>query len=129
AATLGRDARTRAAEHVPSDNPLQISFAPRTAQPLRVLMQLNRTFILASDGDALLLVDQHAAHERIAFETIVAAAASGTVREPLLVPLILELDAAKSAALDGALEAMHEGGLEIEPFGERSYRVIATPAG
>ncbi len=96
---------------------------------MRVLTQLNRTFILATDGDSLLLVDQHAAHERIAYEAIVAAARNGVASEPLLVPQILELDAARSAALDGALEALREGGLEIEPFGERTYRIVATPAG
>ncbi|MGC1380287.1 MAG: DNA mismatch repair endonuclease MutL [Candidatus Baltobacteraceae bacterium] len=95
----------------------------------RVLEQLNRTFILASDGDALLLVDQHAAHERIAYEAIVAAARERRPSEPLLVPHVVELDQARSAALDRVLEALGEGGLEIEPFGERTYRIVATPAG
>src|SRR5579871_2758993 len=97
---------------------------------LRVLAQLHRTFILASDGEGLLLIDQHAAHERIAYEAI-AEAGSGerAPSEPLLVPRIVELDAVRSAALDGALEALRKGGLEIEPFGERTYRIVATPAG
>ena len=77
----------------------------------------------------MLLVDQHAAHERIAYEAIVAAAAQRTPSEPLLVPQIVELDAARSAALDRALEALREGGLDIEAFGERTYRIVATPAG
>jgi DNA mismatch repair protein MutL len=94
-----------------------------------VLAQLNRTFILATDGDALLLVDQHAAHERIAYEAIVAAGAEGASSEPLLVPHVVELDPARSAALDRAVEALREGGLEIEPFGVRTYRIVATPAG
>ena len=96
---------------------------------MRILAQLHRTFILASDGETLLLVDQHAAHERIAYEAIVAAAAQRTPSEPLLVPQIVELDAARSAALDRALEALREGGLDIEAFGERTYRIVATPAG
>ncbi len=54
-------------------------FAPPQALPLRVLTQLNRTFILASDGESLLLVDQHAAHERIAYEAIVASRAQRRV--------------------------------------------------
>jgi DNA mismatch repair protein MutL len=96
---------------------------------MRVLEQLARTYILAADGDALLLVDQHAAHERVAYESIVAAAQQGAPSEPLLVPHVLELDAARSAALEQSLDALCAGGLEIEAFGERSFRVTATPAG
>jgi DNA mismatch repair protein MutL len=129
AATLSDHAKSRAAEHVAGGEAAMLSLAPSQAPPLRVLTQLNRTFIVVSDGESLLLVDQHAAHERIAYEAIVAAARNGAASEPLLVPQILELDAARSAALDGALEALRDGGLEIEPFGERIYRIVATPAG
>lgn len=96
---------------------------------LRVLAQLHRTFILASDGDGILLVDQHAAHERIAYEMIVERAHEHAPSEPLLVPIVLELDPTQSAALDRTLELLREGGLEVEPFGERTYRITATPAG
>jgi DNA mismatch repair protein MutL len=96
---------------------------------LRVLAQLHRTFIVVSDGDALLLVDQHAAHERIAYESIVAAAGKHAASQPLLVPQVIELDPARSAALDRAAELLREGGLEIEAFGDRTYRIVATPAG
>ncbi|MEO6835554.1 MAG: DNA mismatch repair endonuclease MutL [Candidatus Tumulicola sp.] len=96
---------------------------------LRVLNQLHRTFIVASDGDALLLVDQHAAHERIAYESIVARAREHAASEPLLVPHVVELDGEGSAALDRSLEALRAGGLEIEAFGERTYRIVATPPG
>ena len=95
---------------------------------LRVLAQLHRTFILASDGDGILLVDQHAAHERIAYETIVERAHEHAPNEPLLVPLVVELDGTQSAALDRTLDPLREGGLEMEPFGERTYRITATPA-
>jgi DNA mismatch repair protein MutL len=96
---------------------------------LRVLAQLDRTYILAADGEALLLVDQHAAHERIAYESIVASARGRSSSEPLLVPHVVELDPARSAVLDRSLEALREGGLDIEPFGERTYRIVATPFG
>ncbi|HZY99042.1 MAG TPA: DNA mismatch repair endonuclease MutL [Candidatus Baltobacteraceae bacterium] len=96
---------------------------------LRVLAQLHRTYIVATDGDALLLVDQHAAHERIAYESIVERARKPAPNEPMLVPYAVELDATQSAALDRVLETLNEGGLEIESFGERSYRILATPAG
>jgi DNA mismatch repair protein MutL len=100
-----------------------------TQHGLRVLAQLDNTFILATDGRALVLVDQHAAHERIAYEAIVADAQTHAPSEPLLVPITFELAAAESAALDRALEILREGGLEIEAFGERTYRIVATPAG
>lgn len=96
---------------------------------LRVLSQLDRTYILASDGEGLLLVDQHAAHERIAYESIVKRAREGAPSEPMLVPYVLELDGERSAALDRAIETLREGGLDVEPFGERTYRIVATPAG
>ncbi len=97
----------------------------------RVLAQLDATYILATDGDSVILVDQHAAHERIAFEAIEANAASSNHAhsEPLLVPFEFELDVPQSQTLDAALETLTFGGLEIEPFGERVYRVTATPAG
>jgi DNA mismatch repair protein MutL len=96
---------------------------------MRVLAQLHRTYILASDGEGLLLLDQHAAHERIAYESIVERAREHAPSEPLLVPITIELDAQQSLALERALEPLREGGLDIEPFGERTYRITATPAG
>lgn len=96
---------------------------------LRVVAQVHRTFILATDGDGILLVDQHAAHERIAYEAIAARAHHGAASEPLLVPLVVDLDAAQSLALERTLEMLREAGLEIEAFGERTYRITATPAG
>ncbi len=131
AATLGGHARGRFAQYTAAEAATDISFAPAPGKGgTEILAQLHRTFILASDGEGLLLIDQHAAHERIAYEAIAASSyGAGAPSEPLLVPLVVELDAVRSAALDGALEALREGGLEIEPFGERTYRVVATPAG
>jgi DNA mismatch repair protein MutL len=100
-----------------------------SAPRMRVLAQLDRTYILASDGQSLLLLDQHAAHERIAYESIVERAREHAPSEPLLVPISVELDAQQSVALERTLEVLCEGGLEIEPFGERTYRITATPAG
>lgn len=146
--TLGAHAQSQYRENAGSAGGPTISFAPRDEPPsetslfddlagaaepadgrLRVLMQLDRTFILAGDGEALLLVDQHAAHERIAYEAIRSAARNGAASEPLLVPALIELDPARSAVLDRTIELLREGGLEIEPFGERTYRIVATPFG
>ena len=113
-------------ERVPAGDPAETG----AQSGLRVLAQIDRTYILASDGSALVLVDQHAAHERIAYERIVAAATAATPpAEPLLVPFTFELTAERVAALERVLEPLRESGLEIEPFGDRSYRIVATPAG
>jgi DNA mismatch repair protein MutL len=102
---------------------------PVVASGLRIAGQLQRTYIVAFDGDDLVLVDQHAAHERIAYEQIVERAASGAPSEPLLVPHVVELDAARAEFLEQSLEALQEGGLTIEPFGDRAFRIVSTPAG
>ena len=112
------------------------SAAPADPQPeyrvearLRVLAQIDNTYILVTDGSVVMLFDQHAAHERIAYEQIVKSAKDHAPSEPLLVPLVIELDPAASTALDHAIDLLREGGLEIETFGERTYRIVTTPAG
>ncbi|MBV9719912.1 MAG: DNA mismatch repair endonuclease MutL [Candidatus Eremiobacteraeota bacterium] len=129
-ATLSQDAKSRFRDHAVAFSMGNLSFSPsEVAMRLRVLMQLDRTYILAGDGEALVLVDQHAAHERVAYESILRSAAQQKSTEPLLVPRVVELDAAGSAVLDPMIETLREGGLEIEPFGERTYRLVATPMG
>lgn len=97
---------------------------------LRILAQLDDTFVLATDGRALVLVDQHAAHERVAFEAIASRARRGDApSEPLLFPYVIELEAEDAARFERARATLAEAGFDAEPFGERAYRVIATPAG
>ncbi|BDE05805.1 DNA mismatch repair protein MutL [Vulcanimicrobium alpinum] len=95
---------------------------------LRVLAQVDRTFILATDGDAVVLIDQHAAHERIVFEQLAANARAHAAAEPLLIPYTFEVRPDEADKLDASLDALAAGGLQIEHFGERAYRVVATPA-
>jgi DNA mismatch repair protein MutL len=97
--------------------------------PLRILAQLDDTFILATDGAALVLVDQHAAHERVAFEAIARHASVASPGEPLLVPYVVEFNAEDAAQFEASRQFLCEAGLEVEPFGEWTYRVTATPAG
>lgn len=102
--------------------------APDDVKQLRVLAQIDRTFILATDGDAVVLIDQHAAHERITFEQLARNAQAHVAAEPLLIPYTFEVRPEEADKLDGSLEALAAGGLHVEPFGERAYRVTATPA-
>ena len=100
----------------------------RERKTLRVLAQIDRTFILATDGDAVVLIDQHAAHERIVFEQLSANARASATAEPLLVPYTFEVRPEEADRLDATLPALAAGGLHVESFGERAYRVTATPA-
>lgn len=98
------------------------------AKTLRVLAQVDRTYILATDGDAVVLIDQHAAHERIVFEQLAANARAQAAAEPLLIPHTFEVRPDEADRLDATLDALAAGGLHVERFGERAYRVTATPA-
>jgi DNA mismatch repair protein MutL len=106
------------------------AMSPAAPVALSILAQLDETFILATDGRALVLVDQHAAHERVAFEAIAERAARGApASEPLLLPYTIELDADDADRFERSRAALAEAGLDAEPFGERAYRIAATPAG
>ncbi|GAC1591638.1 MAG: DNA mismatch repair endonuclease MutL [Candidatus Velthaea sp.] len=107
-----------------------LTAVPETAEvpALRVLAQVDRTFILATDGRAVVLIDQHAAHERVVFEQLAMNARKGGPSEPLLVPLTFEVRPEEAERLDASLEALTASGLAIETFGERAYRITATPA-
>ena len=98
------------------------------APALRVLAQVDRTFVLATDGDAVVLIDQHAAHERIVYEELAANAERAAPGEPLLVPYTFEVRPDQERALEATRAALVASGLVVEPFGEHAYRIVATPA-
>jgi DNA mismatch repair protein MutL len=95
---------------------------------LRVLAQVDRTFVLATDGEAVVLIDQHAAHERVVYEELMANVERAAPAEPLLVPYTFEVRPDQERALEASREALVASGLVVEPFGERAYRITATPA-
>ena len=86
-----------------------------------------KTYILAEAGDKLLLIDQHAAHERLQYEKLMRRAQAGEASQELLVPLVLHLSAREIALLEGNMDILSEAGYRIEPFGERDIRVLAVP--
>ncbi len=97
--------------------------------PLRVIGQMGGTYILAEGPDGLYLVDQHAAHERIVYEQLMGERKRLAVRtQALLEPLVIELTPQQDALLGERLEELKEWGFELEPFGERAYRVRSIPA-
>ena len=105
--------------------------APAADGPLgRPLAQILDTYILAEAPDgALILVDQHAAHERLTQERLSAELQAGGVRsQPLLLPAVVELPAGDAARLVAAAEDLAALGLELEGFGPGAVLVRAVPA-
>jgi DNA mismatch repair protein MutL len=91
--------------------------------------QIANTYIVAETEDALILVDQHAAHERLTLERMNAALAQGGVKaQALLVPEIVEMDEIAAGRIADRAAELAELGLEVEAFGPASIVVRATPA-
>ncbi len=86
-----------------------------------------KTYILAEAGDKLLLIDQHAAHERLQYEKLMRRAQAGEASQELLVPLVLHLSAREIAAIEENMAVLEEAGYRIEPFGAQDIRVLAVP--
>jgi DNA mismatch repair protein MutL len=96
---------------------------------LLVLGQYHQTYILCQDQNDLVLIDQHAAHERIGFERLKKAYQDGGVqRQQLLFPEVFELDYKSADALEENLVELERLGFEVEPFGGKSFAVKALPA-
>ena len=90
--------------------------------------QLHATYIVAQTQDGIVIVDQHAAHERLVYERMKAAlAASGVARQGLLIPEVVELEAAAVARLAERADELAELGLALEPFGEGAVVVREVP--
>ncbi len=91
--------------------------------------QLHETYIVAQTRDSVVIVDQHAAHERLVYERMKAQLATGgVVRQALLIPVIVELDDDEIAALAEANEVLLGLGLLLETFGPGAVLVREVPA-
>jgi DNA mismatch repair protein MutL len=91
--------------------------------------QVAATYIVAEAEDGLILVDQHAAHERLVLERMRRAIdAGGVARQALLLPEVVELDEPACDRLEARIAELQEMGLEIERFGPKAILVRATPA-
>ena len=106
--------------------------APQAAQdfPLGVARaQLHETYIVAQTADGIVIVDQHAAHERLVYERMKDALAAGAIaRQVLLIPEVVELDEGAVAAPQPAPGEFAELGLIVEPFGPGAVVVREVPA-
>lgn len=105
-------------ETVESDFPLGVARA-----------QLHETYVVAQTEDGIVIVDQHAAHERLVYEDMKRQMADGGVkRQALLIPDVVELSEDEAARILERSDELAELGLEVEPFGVGAVCIRATPA-
>ncbi len=91
--------------------------------------QLHSTYVVAQTRDGIVIVDQHAAHERLVYERLKAErAGAGIARQALLIPEVVELDPLDVARIAGESERLLELGLAVEPFGPGALLVREVPA-
>ena len=115
----------------PEDAPAQDTPERRhDARPLGTARgQVHENYIIAQTADGMVIVDQHAAHERLVYERLKRQTAEkGIAAQALLIPEIVELSDADCARLLDHAEALHDLGLSVEPFGGGAVAVRETPA-
>ncbi len=117
--------------------PVDTGYSPPPSPPtsaialpvLRVIGQLDNTYIIAEGPNGLYLIDQHAAHERVLFERIEQQRSQKEMEvQGLLEPMTLEVSPRQEAVLRAHYGDLAEFGFSIEPFGDRTFLVRAVPA-
>ncbi len=118
----------RAADPEPA--PRESSERPTFFSQLRYIGQLDRTYLVCESDGEMVLIDQHAAHERVEFQRLRDRSATRDVPvQRLLFPSTVEVGAAAAAACADAAEMLAAAGFEVEPFGGASVAIKAAPAG
>ena len=96
---------------------------------IRVIGPFRDLYLLCEDGDELLIIDQHAAHERVNYERLRAAVADeGIPTAPIEPPETVSVDPAAAAAAESHADLLADLGFEVTPFGGSSLRVSGVPA-
>ena len=91
----------------------------------RVIGQVGNKYILAQSGENLVIVDQHAAHERITYEKL---RSNKIKKQPLLTPIVIQLRSEDVDALLAISEEMMASGLHVEAFGDDAVAIFEKPA-
>ena len=118
----------------PAPKPVQVELreVAKTAEApqkpdYRVIGVLMKTYILIEAGDSLVMIDQHAAHERLNYERLMAQMEAGRGSQQLLTPMVVRLSAREMALVKDNLDVLSEAGYEVEPFGELDVQVRSVP--
>jgi DNA mismatch repair protein MutL len=100
-----------------------------TVPLLRLIGQIGATYLVAEGPDGLYLIDQHAAHERVLFERLMAQHEQKTIpAQALLIPAVVHLTPANTKLLEDQLPVLQHFGFQVESFGQNSFQVRALPS-
>jgi DNA mismatch repair protein MutL len=103
--------------------------APFHPKGIKILGQIQESYIIAADDHGLLIVDQHVAHERILYEQLAGSARRNEVAtQGLLVPLTVELSPQQMATLQRVLTELQRNGFQVELFGGNTVLLRSVPA-
>ncbi len=122
-----RAAATKPAAPVETSEQTAMAMVAPDTVPYRIIGTLFHTYILLEVKEALVLIDQHAAHERIQFEAYARKLTEGHASQTLLTPLLFHTSAREHVKLMENQEKLREAGYEIEAFGERDVQIRAVP--
>lgn len=107
---------------------MDMEVAPPTSYPLGAAVgQLHETYIVAQTADGLIVVDQHAAHERLVYERMKKALLGGVARQGMLIPEVVEMDEGAVGRVLARAEELAELGLVVESFGVGAVVVREQP--
>ncbi len=95
--------------------------------PTEILGVLDNTYILAAGPQGLIMIDQHAAHERIMFEKLLEQARKGAAAQPLLLPQMVELPRSQMGLMLKYRHIFEKLGFDVEPMGNTSLMINALP--
>ncbi len=112
----------------PAAEPEQVaSFLPDAPKPLRLIGTVFNTYILVEYEEHLLLIDQHAVHERLMFDRLMKAYDQQAMAQELLIPMVMTVTRREQALLDENSELLGRIGLTVESFGENEIAVRSIP--
>jgi DNA mismatch repair protein MutL len=134
-----RDAQSQVEAHETLEKGLtQVEAATGLSQPimpdmpgapiLRLVGQIAAAYLVAEGPDGLYLIDQHAAHERVLFEQLIAQSKSAIAGQALLQPETVHLSPSSARILHDQLDVLNHLGFQVEPFGPGTFLVRSIPA-
>ena len=125
---LTETAKTAAENVKPAAEPEQVaSFLPDAPKPLRLIGTVFNTYILVEYEEHLLLIDQHAVHERLMFDRLMKAYDQQAMAQEMLIPMVMTVTRREQALLEENSELLGRIGLTVENFGENEIAVRSIP--